>query len=505
MSLTDIVIGVHPVSILNSLDLEPVVTKLNLIAGEWLAGENELENRNPSDLSDLIGMFAQAGPDQLDIALDRARIAQTEWSAYGLERKQAVLMSIGNELMARAEELGTLLSREEGKPFAEGKGEVYRAGQFFTYYAAECLRQIGENADSVRDGIEVDVRREPVGVVAVISPWNFPTATASWKIAPALCYGNAVIWKPANMTPASAVALTEIIEKQDIPKGLFSLVMGAGRSIGQRLVESPKVNAITFTGSVPVGKGIASAAIQNLTKVQMEMGSKNALAVLDDADLDLAATLALGGAFGGTGQKCTASSRLIVHESVHDAFVDKLVAGAEAMKVGHALEKGTQMGPVVSAEQLQENLSYVELGKSEGAELACGGKRLERPHEGFYMSPGVFLNTTNGMRINREEMFAPLTCVIKVGSYDEALATVNDTNFGLTSGIVTKSLARANHFRRNARTGVVTINLPTAGTDYHVPFGGRGDSSYGPREQGKAAAEFYTTVKTAYISAGSPD
>lgn len=505
MSLTDIVIGVHPVSILNSLDLEPVVTKLNLIAGEWLAGENELENRNPSDLSDLIGMFAQAGPDQLDTTLDRARLAQTEWSAYGLERKQAVLMNIGNELMARAEELGTLLSREEGKPFAEGKGEVYRAGQFFTYYAAECLRQIGENADSVRDGIEVDVRREPVGVVAVISPWNFPTATASWKIAPALCYGNAVIWKPANMTPASAVALTEIIEKQDIPKGLFSLVMGAGRSIGQRLVESPKVNAITFTGSVPVGKGIASAAIQNLTKVQMEMGSKNALAVLDDADLDLAATLALGGAFGGTGQKCTASSRLIVHESVHDAFVDKLVAGAEAMKVGHALEKGTQMGPVVSAEQLQENLSYVELGKSEGAELACGGKRLERPHEGFYMSPGVFLNTTNGMRINREEMFAPLTCVIKVGSYDEALATVNDTNFGLTSGIVTKSLARANHFRRNARTGVVTINLPTAGTDYHVPFGGRGDSSYGPREQGKAAAEFYTTVKTAYISAGSPD
>ncbi|MBG6207768.1 aldehyde dehydrogenase (NAD+) [Labrenzia sp. EL_126] len=481
------------------------MTKLNLIAGEWLAGENELENRNPSDLSDLIGMFAQAGPDQLDIALDRARIAQTEWSAYGLERKQAVLMSIGNEFMARAEELGTLLSREEGKPFAEGKGEVYRAGQFFTYYAAECLRQIGENADSVRDGIEVDVRREPLGVVAVISPWNFPTATASWKIAPALCYGNAVVWKPANMTPASAVALTEIIEKQDIPKGLFSLVMGAGRSIGQRLVESPKVNAITFTGSVPVGKGIASAAIQNLTKVQMEMGSKNALAVLDDADLDLAATLALGGAFGGTGQKCTASSRLIVHESVHDAFVDKLVAGAEAMKVGHALEKGTQMGPVVSAEQLQENLSYVELGKSEGAELACGGKRLDRPHEGFYMSPGVFLNTTNGMRINREEMFAPLTCVIKVGSYDEALATVNDTNFGLTSGIVTKSLARANHFRRNARTGVVTINLPTAGTDYHVPFGGRGDSSYGPREQGKAAAEFYTTVKTAYISAGSPD
>ena len=478
-------------------------TGQNLIAGEWVEGTSEIENRNPSDVTDLIGLFTQANADQLQATLEAAHQAQREWAAYGMERKQAVLMAIGNELMARAEELGTLLSREEGKPLAEGKGEVYRAGQFFTYYAAECLRQLGENADSVRDGVEIDVRREPVGTVAIISPWNFPTATASWKIAPALCYGNAVVWKPANITPASAVALTEIINRQDIPKGLFSLVMGSGSEIGQQLVESPMVNAISFTGSVPVGKGIAAAAIQNLTKVQMEMGSKNALAVMDDADLDLAVTLALGGAFGGTGQKCTASSRLVVHDAVHDAFVEKLVAGTQAMKVGHALGEGTQMGPVVSQQQLNENLAYVDLGKSEGAELACGGARLEMPHDGFYMSPGVFLNTSNDMRINREEMFAPLTSVIKVGSYDEALATVNDTNFGLTSGIVTQSLARATHFRRNARTGVVTVNLPTAGTDYHVPFGGRGDSSYGPREQGKAAAEFYTTVKTAYISAGA--
>lgn len=480
-------------------------TKLNHIAGEWVAGGSEIENRNPSDLTDLVGLFAQATPDQLDTALDAARTAQAEWAAYGLERKQAILMAIGTEMMARAEELGTLLSREEGKPFAEGKGEVYRAGQFFTYYAHEVLRHLGENADSVRPGIEVDVRREPVGTVAVISPWNFPTATASWKIAPALAYGNAVIWKPANLTPASAHALTEIITRQDIPKGLFQLVMGAGRDVGQRLVESPMVDAISFTGSVPVGKGIAMAAIGNLTRVQMEMGSKNALAVMDDADLDLAVTLALGGAFGGTGQKCTASSRLIVHAAVHDAFVEKLVAGAQAMKVGHALAEGTQIGPVVSEQQLSENLAYVELGKSEGAELACGGARLTLETDGYFMSPGVFLNTTNQMRINREEMFAPLAAVIKVGSYDEALATVNDTNFGLTSGIVTKNLARATHFRRNARTGVVTVNLPTAGTDYHVPFGGRGDSSYGPREQGIHAREFYTTVKTAYIAAGTPE
>jgi acyl-CoA reductase-like NAD-dependent aldehyde dehydrogenase len=479
-------------------------TQLNLIAGEWAAGTGEIENRNPSDLSELVGMFAQASTDQLEATLDQARVAQVQWAAYGLERKHNVLMAIGNEMMARAEELGTLLSREEGKPLAEGKGEVFRAGQFFTYYAAEVLRQMGEAADSTRDGIEVDVRREPVGVVAIISPWNFPTATASWKIAPALCYGNAVVWKPANITPASAVALTEIIARQDIPAGLFSLVMGAGSSIGQRIVESPKINAISFTGSVPVGKGIATAAIQNLTKVQMEMGSKNALAVMDDADLDLAVSLSLGGAFGGSGQKCTASSRLVVHAAIHDAFVEKLVAGAQAMKVGHALEAGTQIGPIVSAGQLAENLEYVKVGKSEGAELACGGERVERATEGYFMTPGVFLNTNNDMRINREELFAPLTSVIKVDGYEEALNVVNDTNFGLTSGIVTTNLARATHFRRNAQTGCVMVNLPTAGTDYHVPFGGRGDSSYGPREQGSYAAEFYTSVKTSYISSGKP-
>ena len=479
--------------------------KQNYVGGAWVDGESTVENRNPSDLSDLIGHYAQASAEQLETALDTAHAAQAEWARTGIEKRHDVLMTIGQALMTRAAELGELLSREEGKPLAEGKGEVFRAGQFFTYYAAETLRQIGDCADSVRDGIEIDVRREPVGVVAVISPWNFPTATASWKIAPALAFGNAVLWKPANLTPASAVALTEIIADQDLPKGLFNLVMGSGRSVGQRLVDSPKVDAISFTGSVPVGKGIAAAAIENLTKVQMEMGSKNALAVMDDGDLDIAVAVALGGAFGGSGQKCTASSRLIVHEGVHDVFVEKLVAGAKALKVGHALAEGTQIGPVVSKTQLNENLDYIEIGKGEGAELLCGGEHLERSTEGYYMAPAVFAGTTNSMRINREEMFAPIASVIKVSSYEEALATVNDTHFGLTSGIVTRSLARASHFKRNARTGCVMVNLPTAGTDYHVPFGGRGDSSYGPREQGGYAKEFYTIVKTSYIASGQPE
>ena len=479
-------------------------TKNNFLAGEWLAGDTSVENRNPSDLSDVIGHFAQASSSQLTKALDAARSAQKIWAATGLEARQTVLMNIGNELMERSAELGTLLSREEGKPLAEGKGEVYRAGQFFTYYAAEVLRQIGDTADSVRPNIEIDVRREPVGTVAIVSPWNFPTATAVWKIAPALAFGNAVIWKPANLVPASAVALSEIISRQDLPAGLFNLVMGAGGSIGQQLIESPAIDAISFTGSVEVGKQIAQSAIGNLTKVQMEMGSKNALAVMDDGDMEIAVAAALGGAFGGTGQKCTASSRLIVHSAVHDEFVERLAAGAAAMVVDNALKDGTQIGPVVSQNQLDENMAYMELAKSEGGEIICGGDRVSRDTDGYYMTPAVVAGTSNDWRINKEEMFAPIACVIKADSYDEALHLVNDTHFGLTSGIVTRDLARASHFRRNAKTGCVMVNLPTAGTDYHVPFGGRGSSSYGPREQGGYAVEFYTTVKTSYISSGTP-
>jgi len=477
----------------------------NYIAGAWHDGETTIENINPSDLSDSIGHYAQANRRQLDKTLDAAASAQKQWVKTGLEARQSILMNIGNELMARREELGRLLSREQGKPMAEGMGEIYRAGQFFTYYAAETLRQIGDTADSVRAGIEIDVRREPVGVVAIISPWNFPTATAVWKIAPALAFGNAVIWKPANLVPASAVALAEIIARQDIPAGLFNLVMGPGSEIGQGLVESPAVNAISFTGSVEVGKQIAASAITNLTKIQMEMGSKNALVVMDDGDMDIAVAAALGGAFGGTGQKCTASSRLVIHAKIHDEFVDKLSTGSKAMVVDHALKDGTQIGPVVSQTQLDENLAWVDQAKTEGGDILCGGTKVTRDTDGYYMTPAVIAGTKNSWHINREEMFAPIACVIKVDSYEEAVDVVNDTHFGLTSGIITRSLARATDFRRRAQTGVVTINLPTAGTDYHVPFGGRRSSSYGPREQGRYAEEFYTILKTSYIAAGQPD
>lgn len=477
----------------------------NLIAGEWNVGTGVIDNINPSDITDVIGVYAQASAADLETAVAAARAALPACRMMPLEQRQAALDGIGRELIARADELGTLLSREEGKPFAEGRGEVYRAGQFFTYYAAEVLRQLGENADSVRPGIEIDVRREPMGVVAVVSPWNFPTATASWKIAPALAFGNAVIWKPANLTPASAWALSEIISRAGLPEGAFQLLMGPGGSIGNALAGHKHVDAVTFTGSHGVGLQVAAATAANLTKCQLELGSKNALLVMDDADLDAAVAAAVAGGYSGTGQKCTASSRLIVHERVHDAFVARLTAKLEALKVGHALAPDTTMGPVVSAQQLAANLDWMARARADGVEVVTGGARLERDTQGYFMSPALLTGTTNDMALNREELFAPIAAVQAIASYEEGLTRVNDTEFGLVAGIFTTSLARASHFRRQAQTGCVTVNLPTAGTDYHVPFGGRKNSSHGPREQGRAAAEFYTQVKTAYIAAGVPE
>ncbi len=456
-----------------------VVVKKHYIAGRWLGSDETIENRSPSDTSDLVGLYAQATPSELDEALDAACEAQKLWSDSPLEERANILNAIGEEMKARAPELGKTLSREEGKPLAEGTGEVFRAGQFFTYYAAEVLRQMGETADSVRPDIEIDIRREPLGVVGIISPWNFPIATACWKIAPALAFGNAVVWKPANLTPASAWNLAEIISRHKMPEGAFNLVMGKGSTLGEHLAASSKAQGISFTGSVETGRQIAKNAINVMTKLQMEMGAKNALVVADDADCDLAVACAVQGAFGGTGQKCTASSRIVVMENIYDEFVEKMIAATSALQVGHALDKETQIGPVVSLAQLESNLRYLKLAEEEGCTRACGLERVARKTEGYYLTPGLLLEGNNAMRVNREEMFAPIACLIKVANYEEALLVANDTPFGLVAGIVTTSLARAAHFRRKVRCGCVMVNLPTAGTDYHVPFGGRGISSYG--------------------------
>lgn len=470
------------------------------INGQWIETSNTIENVNPSDTSDVIGHYAQASADDVEQAIVSARQGAKLWGAAPLETRYQVLMSIGNELIERSESLGELLSREEGKTRAEGMGEVVRSGQFFHYFAAEVHRQIDQRVDSVRPGVEVETRREPVGVVGVISPWNFPMATAVWKIAPALAFGNAVVFKPANLVPGSAWALTEIVSRQAaLPAGSFNLIMGKGSTVGDQLVNSDKIDAVTFTGSLPVGRQVASATAANLVKCQLEMGSKNALIVAADADIEVAVNAAFIGAFSGTGQKCTASSRLIVDASLHDEFVSRLKAKLEDTVVGPALDAGVEMGPVASEQQLSENLNWIEQGVKDGATLACGGQRLQLSKPGYYMSPALLIGTTNAMQINREELFAPIACVIKSNDYEHALTILNDTEFGLTAGIVTRSLATASDFKKRAESGCVMINLPTAGTDYHVPFGGRKHSSFGPREQGQYAREFYTIVKTIYL------
>ncbi len=412
-----------------------------------------------------------------------------------------MLDAIGTEILARKTELGNLLAREEGKTLPEGIGEAGRAGQIFKFFAGEALRVGGEIIGSVRPGIGVEVTREPLGVVAMIAPWNFPIAIPAWKIAPALAFGNCVVFKPADLVPGCSWALAEIISRAGLPAGVFNLLIGRGSVAGQAMVDHEEVDAISFTGSVATGKNIGASALKRMAKMQLEMGGKNPLVVLDDANLEQAVEVAVQGSFYSTGQRCTASSRIIVTAGIHDAFVQRLTERTRNLVVGDARDAKTQIGPVVDVKQLEQNERYIAIGKSEGATLACGGERLKREKEGFYFSPALFTNCDNNMRICREEIFGPVASVVRAKDYDEALMLANDTEFGLSAGICTTSLKYATHFKRHIQAGMVMVNVPTAGVDYHVPFGGRKGSSYGPREQGRYAAEFYTTVKTAYTLA----
>ena len=473
----------------------------NLIGGEWRAGASYSPNVNPSNLSDVLGHYTQGDASHVEAAVAAATAAFPAWATGSVQARSDALDKIGNEILARKEELGTLLAREEGKTRAEGIGEATRAGQIFKFFAGECLRLSGELLPSVRPNIGVEITREPVGVVGLITPWNFPIAIPAWKIAPALAFGNCVVLKPADLVPGCAWALAEIISRSGIPAGVFNLVMGRGSVIGDALVNHPGIHAISFTGSVGVGRNIAVQCVKNGKKVQLEMGGKNPQVVLDDADLAQAVELSTQSAFYSTGQRCTASSRLIVTEGIYPKFIAAMKERMAKIKVGDALAQGTDVGPVSSKSQLEQDLEYVDIGKAEGAVLAAGGERLKLDTDGYYMSPALFSESAAAMRINKEEIFGPVASVIRVKNYEEALATANDTEFGLSAGIATTSLKYATHFKRHSQAGMVMVNLPTAGVDYHVPFGGRKGSSYGPREQGRYAQEFFTTVKTAYTLA----
>ncbi len=451
-------------------------------------------------MRDVIGEYAHADAAQTRAAIAAAKQAAPAWAMSSIQDRSNILDQVGNEILARKDELGRLLAREEGKTLPEGIGEAARAGMIFKFFAGEALRLAGDKIASVRPGVDVEVTREPVGVVGLVTPWNFPIAIPAWKIAPALAYGNAVVFKPADLVPGCAWALADILARAGIPAGVFNLVMGRGSVVGETIVNHPDVAAISFTGSVSTGRGIAAKAVARMAKVQLEMGGKNPLVVLDDADLATAVNVAVQGSYYSTGQRCTASSRLIVTEGIHDRFVAALADKLKTLRIDDALATGTDIGPVVDQSQLDQDLAYIEIGRSEGAKLVAGGERLKRDTEGYYLAPRCSPRPHNAMRIAREEIFGPVAAVIRARNYDEALALANDTEFGLCAGVVTTSLKHASHFKRHAQAGMVMVNLPTAGVDYHVPFGGRKGSSYGPREQGRYAAEFYTTVKTAYTA-----
>ena len=479
----------------------------NYINGEWLEGHDASDNINPSDTRDIIGSYAKANAVQAELAVAAAHAAAPGWAVSPIQQRADALDAVGNEIIARRTELADLLAREEGKTLVEASAEVLRAGQLFKFFAGEVLRTAGEVLPSVRPGMTVEVTREALGVICIITPWNFPIAIPAWKIAPALAYGNTVVFKPAELVPGSAWALADIISRSGFPPGVFNLVMGRGRDIGDSLLSDPRVAAVTFTGSEGTGRRVAQACVGRagaMAKFQLEMGGKNPLVVLDDANLDVAIHCAINGAFYSTGQRCTASSRLIVTAGMHDRFVDAMTARLRTLRIGDARQPGTDIGPVVDASQLAQDLRYIAIGKEEGAQLVFGGEALETDSDkrpGYYLQPALFTGASNAMRISREEIFGPVACVIRADDPGHALALANDTEFGLSAGIVTTSLKHASHFKRHLQAGMVMVNAPTAGVDFHVPFGGRKGSSYGPREQGRYAAEFYTTVKTAYINA----
>jgi aldehyde dehydrogenase (NAD+) len=479
----------------------------NLIDGEWVEGARASRNINPSDTRDLVGEYAQADAAQTQAAIAAAQAAFPAWSLSTPQQRFDILDAAGHEILARRAELGDLLAREEGKTLPEAIGEVARAGNIFKFFAGEALRPGGETMASVRPGVGVEVTREPLGVVGLITPWNFPIAIPAWKIAPALAHGDCVVFKPADLVPGSGWVLADILQRAGLPKGVLNLVMGRGTEVGATLLDDVRVSGISFTGSVATGRRVAQACINRpdgrMAKFQLEMGGKNPMVVLDDADLDVAVNCAVQSGFFSTGQRCTASSRVIVTDGIHDRFVAAMQARMKTLKVDDARKKGTDIGPVVDDKLLAQDGEYLDIGRAEGATL-FGGERRARNADGapgYYLTPALFTETTPSMRINREEIFGPVVSVLRAKDYDEALAFANDTPFGLSAGIATTSLKHATHFKRHAQAGMVMVNLPTAGVDYHVPFGGRKGSSYGPREQGRYAAEFYTTVKTAYTQA----
>ena len=475
----------------------------NLIDGEWVNSSDgkTFENRNPAQLDDVLGEFPLATKADVERAIDAASAALPAWGNLPGPARGAILDKASRILEARLDEIATVLTREEGKTLTEAKGEVTRARDIFRYYAGEGWRAGGNVLPSNTGGELLYTRREPLGVVALVTPWNFPIAIPAWKMAPALAYGNTVVFKPASFAPQTAMLLVEVLVEAGLPKGVVNFVTGSGRTVGDTLVGSPKVHGVSFTGSVSVGTGIYEKAIKNLTRVQLEMGGKNPTIVLKDANIDTAVKMVVAGGFGLTGQACTATSRVIVEDAIANDFAAALTQAARSLKVGNGLEAGVQMGPAVSEDQLQTDLDYIGIGQKEGAKLLVGGSQAG--DGGYYVQPTVFDHVETQMRIAQEEIFGPVIGIIRASDFEDALAKANGIGFGLSAAVVTNDLQKAFQFANRIDAGVVKINEPTTGLALQAPFGGFKHSSANTfKEQGQAAIEFYTRTKTIYVGHG---
>jgi aldehyde dehydrogenase (NAD+) len=474
---------------------------LNLIGGKWspASGGATSPDRNPAHAGEVVAVFPSAGREDATRAAEAAARAFPGWARTPMPKRGEILLKAAALMEQRLDEIAEGLTREEGKTLVESKGETARGVSLLRYYAGEALQPTGEVYGSATPGTFLFAERVPLGPVALITPWNFPVAIPTWKVAPALAFGNTVVLKPAELTPLTAWHLADVLDKAGLPPGVLNLVIGRGSQVGQALVESPHIKAISFTGSNAVGAKLAAQSAERGIKFQLEMGGKNPVIVLSDADLDKAVDLTIAGAMLSTGQKCTATSRVIVHRDVLDGFRDRLIAKAAALKVGDGMKSDTYMGPLVSADAEKTVLDYIEVGKREGARLLTGGNKLSGGDydQGYFVAPTVFDGVRSEMRIAQEEIFGPVVAVMEARDFDQAVA--NDTRFGLSASVVTRDLGLALRFIREIDAGIVHVNSQTAGAEPQVPFGGFKSSSSGTREQGKAAREFFTQMKTVYL------
>jgi acyl-CoA reductase-like NAD-dependent aldehyde dehydrogenase len=472
----------------------------NYIDGEWIEGAT-FENRNPANTDEVVGLFVRGTARDMEAAVQAAELALPAWSAMPAPARGNLLFKVAEILDNRFEQVATEMTREEGKTLPEAKGEVRRSINIFRYFGGEGSRMPGFLVPSERDRVHMFAMRRPVGVVGLITPWNFPSAIPAWKLAPALVCGNTAVIKPASASPLSGWRIVEACHEAGIPKGVVNFVAGPGGELGRALIHAKPLKAVSFTGSCEVGHWLHGEASKLRLKIQLEMGGKNPTIVLADANFNQAVENVVNGAFFSTGQKCTATSRAIVEDAIYNKFLDALVERTKKLKVGNGLEPGVDIGPAIDQAQLETDLKYIELGTKEAGSPVVGGKRLigDGYDKGFFVEPTIFAAVTEEMTIAQEEIFGPVLSVMRAGDFEDAIRIANNIPFGLSASLQTTNVSRVFEYIHQMQVGLLTVNLPSAGVEYQLPFGGTKDSSFGPKEQGPAALEFYTDYKTVYL------